>query len=257
MDSKRIKIDIHCHTAKYSPCSEQPAEDMIEAGIRRGLDGIVITEHNLLWKKEALLKLQEKYPDILILNGVELTVSTYPSSGYDTYDILLYGLPQDYEIPPGRLTVEKTFDMFEPEGCAFVLAHPFRFSQTMKISDDTLRRFHAIEIDSSNFTSHTSTLSMALSERLNIAGTTASDSHSTKTTGLWYIETPRISTMEEFVQVLRKRQWKTKEGILQTEEGLEENKKMKEVRIEKLQKAEKILKACNTKKSAKPWWKFW
>ncbi|NTV79716.1 MAG: hypothetical protein HGA25_11435 [Clostridiales bacterium] len=61
-----------------------------------------------------------------------------------------------------------------------------------------------------------------------------------------------------FLQILKKRQWKTKEWILQTEEGMEENKKMKEkVRIEKLQKAEKILKACHTKKSAKPWWKFW
>lgn len=247
-----MKIDIHCHSTKYSSCSRQTPDDMIKSALRRDLDGIIITEHQTLWKKEELLRLQEKYCNILILNGVELTVSSYFSYIYDTYDILVYGLPQDYEISRKKITVDKVFDMFEAE-CAFVLAHPFRFSKSLIISEENLRKFHAIEIDSSNFTSITSKMSIQLAEKLGIPVTTASDSHSTETTGLWYIETPEISSMEEFVQVLKKRQWKTKENSLQ-----KEMKKAKEKsKIEKLQKAEKILKTCHEKHSKKPWWKFW
>ncbi|MEQ8169562.1 MAG: PHP domain-containing protein [Candidatus Eremiobacterota bacterium] len=252
-----MKIDIHCHTSKYSPCSEQTPEEMIERAIRREMKGIIITEHQTLWKKEELFTLQEKFPDILILNGVELTVS----SDYNTYDVLVYGLAQGYEIPKKMLTVEEIFELFEKE-CAFVLAHPFRFSRFMSISDNTLGKFHGIEIDSSNFKASTSEMAVKLSERLNIPGTTASDSHSTKTTGLWYIEIPEISSMEEFVQVLKKKQWKTKKTPLETEEGTEKSiehmKKIKEEsRMKKLQKAEKILQKCHESHSKKAWWKFW
>ena len=220
---------------------------------RREMKGIIITEHQTLWKKEELFTLQEKYPDILILNGVELTVS----SDYNTYDVLLYGLAQNYEIPKRMLTVEEIFELFEME-CALVLAHPFRFSRVMSISDNTLRKFHGIEIDSSNFTSSTSEMAIKLSEKLDIPGTTASDSHSTKTTGLWYIDIPTISSMEEFVQVLKKRQWKIKEAPLETEGEMGNMKKIKEKsRMETLKKAEKILKKCNESHSKKAWWKFW
>ncbi|MEQ8189800.1 MAG: PHP domain-containing protein [Candidatus Eremiobacterota bacterium] len=252
-----MKIDIHCHTSKYSPCSEQTPEEMIERAIRRGMKGIIITEHQRLWEKEELFKLQEKFPDILILNGVELTVST----NYNTYDVLVYGLAQGYEIPKKMLTVEETFELFERE-CAFVLAHPFRFSRVMSISDNTLGKFHGIEIDSSNFTPGTSEMAIKLSEKFNIPCTSASDSHSTKTTGLWYIDIPEISSMEEFVQVIKKRLWKIKEVSLKTEEKMEKSmenmKKIKEKsRMETVKKTEKILKKCNESHSKKAWWKFW
>ncbi|MEQ8225571.1 MAG: PHP domain-containing protein [Candidatus Eremiobacterota bacterium] len=252
-----MKIDIHCHTSKYSPCSEQTPEDMIERAIRREINGIIITEHQTLWKKEEFFTLQEKYPDILILNGLELTVS----SDYNTYDVLVYGLAQDYEIPKKMLSVNEIFEMFERE-CAFILAHPFRFSRVMSISDNTLRKFHGIEIDSSNFTSSTSEMAVKLSENFNIPGTTASDSHSTKTTGLWYIEIPTIFSMEEFVQVIKKRRWKTNDTPGETREEIEKslknmNKIKEKSRMEKFHESEKILKKCHESHSKKAWWKFW
>ena len=58
-------IDIHCHTSKYSSCSVQPPELAVETAIKRGLQGIIITEHFRLWKEGEIKELQRKYPEIL------------------------------------------------------------------------------------------------------------------------------------------------------------------------------------------------
>ena len=210
-----IKIDIHCHTSLYSGCSIQTPEEAIEAALRRGLDGIIITEHGTLWDKEKLEKLQQKYPDFLILNGVEYSAVSY--------DMLIYGMNDDCPIPDfpetdknifGRIhgcpEVEQVLDYFEKPGCVFILPHPFRFNNIMKLSDKTLRRFHAIEIDSSNFHDEDRELAINLAERLKINTVIASDSHSTKTTGLWYIEIPEIKDMKDFVRIIKKGKWKHK-----------------------------------------------
>ncbi|HPZ10623.1 MAG TPA: PHP domain-containing protein [Candidatus Eremiobacteraeota bacterium] len=202
-----MRVDIHCHTSKYSGCSEQSPEEMAQMAIKRGLNAIVITEHYYTWEKEELTELQKKYPDILILNGVEITVRNYyNSSRYDTHDILVYGLPETYR-PDWKIRIEEVLDRFEPAGCAFVLAHPFRFCHKMLIPEDILKKFHALEIDSSNFNSQDTELSLALAKKLNIPSIIASDSHSTRSTGIWYIETMEFNNMQEFLKILKSGNW--------------------------------------------------
>ncbi len=214
-----IKIDIHCHTSRYSGCSIQTPEDAVETAIRRGLDGIVITEHEILWRKEELENLKQKYPGFLILNGMEYSAASY--------DMLIYGLSQDFSIIDfpevdkkidtnffGKIhnapEVEKVFDYCEKFGCAFILPHPFRFNPEMKLSDKTLRRFHGIEVDSSNFHDKDRNLAMKLAQKYKIPAVTASDSHSTKTIGLWYIEIPEVKNMKDFVRIIKQGKWKVK-----------------------------------------------
>lgn len=220
-----IKIDIHCHTSLYSGCSIQTPEDAVETAIRRGIDGIVITEHGILWNREELANLQQKYPDFLILNGIEYSA--------ESYDMLIYGIPDNCQIPsspkmdekiskariktrnifgriPDALKVEHVMDYFGKLGCAFILPHPFRFNTEMKLSIKTIKRFHGIEVDSSNFHDEDRDLAMKLAERYKIPAVTASDSHSTKTIGLWYIEIPEISSMKEFVKIIKQGKWKYK-----------------------------------------------
>ncbi|MEQ8187448.1 MAG: PHP-associated domain-containing protein [Candidatus Eremiobacterota bacterium] len=218
-----IKIDIHCHTSLYSGCSIQTPEDAVETAIRRGIDGIVITEHDILWKKEELAKLQQKYPGFLILNGIEYSA--------ESYDMLIYGIPENCLIPgspkmdekisklkiktknifgriPDALKVEHVLDYFGKLGCAFILPHPFRFNTEMKLSIKTIKRFHGIEVDSSNFHDEDRELAMKLTQKYKIPAVTASDSHSTKTIGLWYIEIPEIKNMKDFVRIIKQGKWK-------------------------------------------------
>jgi hypothetical protein len=73
--------------------------------------------------------------------------------------------------------------------CIFILPHPFRFNREMKLSIKTLKRFHGIEVDSSNFHDEDREQAVNLSKRFKISPVTASDSHSTDTTGLRYRNT--------------------------------------------------------------------
>ncbi len=175
---------------------------MVEKAIKKGLDAIIITEHDVLWRKEELEELQDKYPEILILNGVEARADSY----VDWYDFLVYGPSPDFSVP-GSFTAEEIMDYFKPYGFAMVLAHPFRYSSKMYINDETLKMFHAIESDSSNFNPNTTKLAIEMAKRLSLPVTVASDSHCTDMVGLWYIETPEFRNMEEFVEIIKKGKW--------------------------------------------------
>jgi len=246
-----MKIDIHCHTSKYSGCSRQTPEGMAETLLRRGINGVIITEHSILWKKEELEELQKKYPELLVLNGVEITAGSY--------DILVYGVKNDSRVPekflskepekksplfggssmPGfskKLTVETVLDYFTPMNCAFVLPHPFRHSREMTIQEKTLKRFHAIEVDSSRFNQEDTELSLSLAKKLNIPTTIASDSHSVNSAGLWYIQTPELKSIEEFVNILKNGKW-TRE-MTGVEKEKENEKTVREL-IEKLKKGDR------------------
>ena len=207
-----MKVDIHCHTSKYSLCSQQSPESMIEKSIKEGLDGVIITEHATLWKREELKELQNKYPDILILNGIEIRCMALKY----WYDILVYGVPHNFPLP-GNLTVEGVINYFKPLRCALILAHPFRYSEKIHINDKTLKKLDAIETDSSNFDDRAKKLSISLGKKLKIPLITASDSHNNKTMGLWYIETPKFSSMKEFVDIIKAGKWNnkpsSKEGV--------------------------------------------
>jgi len=111
-------------------------------------------------------------------------------------------------------TVEEVIKYFKPAGCAFVLPHPFRFSNTMTIPDNLLKEFHAMEIDSSNFSQEDRELSIALAKRLNMKTVIASDSHNVSNTAMWYIETPEFKTMNEFVAILKSGNWTHKSSAL-------------------------------------------
>ncbi len=175
---------------------------MVEQAIKKRLDAIIITEHNVLWRKEELEELQDKYPEILILNGVEVRADAV----VEWYDILVYGPPPDSYIPCS-LSAEEITEYFKPYGYAMVLAHPFRYSSKMYINDETLKMFHAIESDSSNFNPNTTKLSIEMAKKLSLPVTVASDSHCTDTVGRWYIETPEFRDMEGFIEIIKKGKW--------------------------------------------------
>ena len=54
-----ISIDLHVHTSRYSFCSHISPEELIRLAPERGIDGIVITEHDWQWTNEEIKNLQE------------------------------------------------------------------------------------------------------------------------------------------------------------------------------------------------------
>lgn len=78
-------IDLHTHTNEYSPCSKMAPHALIETAIKRGLDGIVLTEHNYLRPPEEIDSLRKKFPQIKIFNGIEVSTE-------EKEHVLVYGV---------------------------------------------------------------------------------------------------------------------------------------------------------------------
>jgi predicted metal-dependent phosphoesterase TrpH len=68
-----MRVDIHVHTGKYSGCAVDTPETMVEGAIAAGLDGIVLSEHDLVWPSTLLADLQLRYPQIRLFSGAEMT----------------------------------------------------------------------------------------------------------------------------------------------------------------------------------------
>ena len=107
-------LDIHVHTAKYSPCSSL---DLYDAAIKAravGLDGICITDHDTdAAKTEAARVVRETGLQIFV--GME--VQTYEG------DLLVFGLPE----PPGMIMYAAALlAKVAAAGGTAIAAHPFR-----------------------------------------------------------------------------------------------------------------------------------
>ena len=124
-----LKIGLHNHTSKYSECSEITPEELVRISYESGLHGIVITEHNHLWKKQEIKELKEKSvkeklcdESFLILSGQETTA--IESEG-EHFHLIVIGV--GFTLPAG-LTIKMVIDKAHSNGGVVIAAHPYRFS---------------------------------------------------------------------------------------------------------------------------------
>lgn len=116
-----FNIDLHTHTSRYSPCSGLSPQSLCETAIRRGLDAVVITEHNAQWSTDEIATLQTQYPALKLYAGVEISVDDGRHYG-------VIGLPADrYQPSPISCVHLKRLMNAHPGAFAF-LAHCFRYS---------------------------------------------------------------------------------------------------------------------------------
>lgn len=116
-------IDVHLHTNRYSPCSKTSPEDMMAQAVKRGLDGVVITEHNIVWKDDEIRALREQFPALRIFRGVEVVTE-------EREEVLIYGIP-DAEDLAGKLPAATLVEKIRERGGASILAHPLRYRETI------------------------------------------------------------------------------------------------------------------------------
>ncbi|MBD3227744.1 MAG: hypothetical protein GF329_06110 [Candidatus Lokiarchaeota archaeon] len=111
-------IDMHLHTKPRSPCSNMTPEDAVREAIDIGLDSIVITEHNLCWKKDELDDLRQKFDEIIIFNAIEVTAIEG--------DILIYNFYTEDKIDDLPKAQELRDRIGEDKSKFMAVAHPFR-----------------------------------------------------------------------------------------------------------------------------------
>ncbi len=106
---KFVRVDFHCHTI-FSPDSLTTPKKLIAACHRKGIDRVVITDHNTI---KGALRAKEIDPERVIVGEEILT----------TEGELLAIFVQD-EIQPGQ-TPQATISILKEQGAFISVSHPF------------------------------------------------------------------------------------------------------------------------------------
>ena len=172
-----MKIDLHVHASERSPCSSSGEEDMIQAAMAYGLDGLVFTDHHRLVPPERLQDLNRKYAPFRVFSGIEITV-------IEKEDVLVLGI-QDPALESRRWTYRELFAVARQRNGFLALAHPFRYHNTINIDIETYPP-DAIEIHSKNTGVCDEPQIRATLERLGMFPICNSDAHSAEHVGIYY-----------------------------------------------------------------------
>jgi predicted metal-dependent phosphoesterase TrpH len=135
-------IDLHVHTRRYSGCSAIEPEDLILKAAQRGLDGLVLTEHGILWPDDKLAPLRElaSTHGLVLLAGQEVTCLDKGTR----QDFLVFGLDHSYGAGSSPEDLIKTV---HAEGGIVVAAHPFKPSRLGVGYHGAGELIHSLDLD--------------------------------------------------------------------------------------------------------------
>ncbi len=176
-----MKFDLHMHTSRHSPDADSDPFELMQAAIKAGLDGVVITEHDYLWTEKELEELRAAAPQLVILAGVEVT----GRGG----DVLCYGVTDPFALPRG-IPWPKLCAEIHRQGGACVAAHPNRWDQPFeKMLAEQNPALDGIEVMSNNMDKDLRKKAAKLLEKYpNFAQLGNSDSHQPYTVGCCYTD---------------------------------------------------------------------
>ena len=212
---KRMKIDLHIHSAEISPCGHLTVEELLELYSKTDYDGFVLTNHFSAYAcgkaqekgvdfhkafHETLRKAQRlgRERDFLVLGGYEVRFA-----GSDN-DYLVYGMNEEQCLDCGKIFAmgPAEFSKFaEKEGFLFYQAHPFRNGM------DIIKPEYLFGIETKNgHPRHDSRndIANAWAEKYNLHKIGGSDCHQSEDVGSGGIITAcEVKNMEDLVELLR------------------------------------------------------
>ncbi len=170
-------IDMHIHTDKYSGCAHMSPQAMVKTAIERGMDGIVITEHDYLWSKLETQTLQAQFPELKILRGIE--VSTVEGHA------LTYGVSvEDTAKFTPNISITELVRIVHDAGGIVILAHPGRYED--EIPDEVFNAgIDGVELMSMNVRKYMEQAIETIQSQLNLPGIAGTDAHVTESLGYY------------------------------------------------------------------------
>jgi hypothetical protein len=188
-----MKIDLHVHTSERSGCATVNEENQIRAAIHKGLDGIAITDHDLLVPRARLLALNEKFAPFKVFTGIEVSADDLHWVVIGIHDPVLESL--NWHYPDLQAFVRS-------RGGFIFLAHPFRYKPTLQVDLDAFPS-DGIEVESINTPSGRKDNIVALARRLGLVQIRNSDGHHVDGVGKFHNLLPRLARDDrELVAVL-------------------------------------------------------
>ena len=179
-----MRIDLHIHTSPRSACSYIDPHELIQEAQRLKLDGICLTEHQVLWDSGDVAELARE-GGIKIFRGNEFTTNQG--------DILVFGLYKDIKE---LLMIQELREEVKAAGGFMIVAHPFRGFKTFGIGQLQMTVEHAckrkvlefvdaIEVGNGKLSPDENDMARKVSEKLELPGTGGSDAHRVDEVGKW------------------------------------------------------------------------
>jgi hypothetical protein len=179
-----MRIDLHIHTSPRSACSYIDPLELIQKARRLKLDGICLTEHQVLWDIGDVEKLARE-GGIRIFRGNELTTNQG--------DILVFGFYKDIKE---LLMIQELREEVKTAGGFMIAAHPFRGFKTFGIGQlqmtveqackrKVLEFVDAVEVGNGKLSPDENDMARNVAEKLGLPGTGGSDAHRVDEVGNW------------------------------------------------------------------------
>ena len=179
-----MKIDLHIHTAPLSACSYIDPRELIQEARRLRLDGICLTEHQVVWNFAEVDELA-KDAGIRIFRGNEFTTNQG--------DILVFGF---YEDIKELLLIQDLREKVTAAGGYMIAAHPYRGFKTFGIGQlqmtveqaskrKVLEFVDAVEIGNGKLSPEENEMARKVAEKLGLPGTGGSDAHRIDEIATW------------------------------------------------------------------------
>lgn len=185
--AKTLKIELHQHTSRYSPCAKATPQEMIAHLVETGYDAVYLTEHDAVWGEGELAELAGQFPAIRIFPGVE--VGTMPVTGERLQHLLVLGTHDrgyvDLAEHPDQIVARARED-----GCLTVLAHPFRWPGSSQMLAEGVRP-DAMEAHTGNHDALGAQQALLAADSLGIPAVNAGDVHRLEFIDRFWIETDR------------------------------------------------------------------
>jgi hypothetical protein len=170
-------IDCHCHTI-YSKHwfwgfdALNTPEEMIRAGIKKGLNGLAIVDHNDVKGSLLAKKVARRYKGFTILTGSEIKT--------EAGEVIALDIKENIPI---FLGLEETIERIHDLGGIAVVPHPYGKYLFRKCVGDDAVKADAIEVFNSSLTKPANIKALRLYKKFNTGKTAGSDAHSVKEVG--------------------------------------------------------------------------
>ena len=171
-----MRIDLHIHTSPLSACSYIDPHELVREARRLKLDGICLTEHQVVWDPAEIDRLTGD-GGIRIFRGNEYTTNQG--------DVLVFGF---YEDIKDLMLIQELREEVKKAGGYMIAAHPFRGFKTFGIGQlqmtvaqackrKVFEHVDAIEVINGKLSDDENDMARKVAEKLGLPGTAGSDAH--------------------------------------------------------------------------------
>jgi len=189
-----LRVDLHIHTHRSSDSLMQ-MESIIGCALARGVSGLAITDHNIVYCNAETQKLQSA-SSVRIIPGEEIR----------TLEGEIIGLFLQEQIPR-RLSAEETISRIREQGGLVYIPHPFDRLRRSRLRRETLLRVASrvdiVEVFNSRVTfARDNALAAEFAAHYGLARGAGSDAHLPCEIGMATVEIPEFASPSEFMNAL-------------------------------------------------------